>query len=143
MKHHTTIIAEVVARFCFPFILLFALYLLLAGHNNPGGGFIAGVMASAAFALMYVVFGLEGVRRYTPKSYLGLVALGLTFATGTGLAGFFLGDSFLTSEMLHYDLPILGTGEIVSAFFFDVGVFFIVVGVTVSIMGFIGEEGGA
>ena len=51
MRRSTTIIAEIVTRFCFPIIFLFALYLLLAGHNNPGGGFIAGIMTGAALAL--------------------------------------------------------------------------------------------
>ena len=76
MRRSTTIIAEIVTRFCFPIIFLFALYLLLAGHNNPGGGFIAGIMTGAALALQYIVFGMREVQRYTPSSYLGLVRWG-------------------------------------------------------------------
>lgn len=140
MRRPTTIIAEVVTRWAFPMIFLFAIYLLLAGHNNPGGGFIAGVMAAAALALEYVVFGMRAVQRVTRSSYLSLVALGLTFALGTGLGGLFFGGDFLKSGILHLTLPVFGDIEIVSAFVFDVGVFFIVVGVTVTVISLLGQE---
>ncbi|MFQ5848551.1 MAG: MnhB domain-containing protein [Candidatus Methylomirabilales bacterium] len=140
MKRPTTVIAEIVTRFCFPVILLFALALLLAGHNNPGGGFIAGVMASAALALQYIVFGMQDVQRFTPSSYLGLVAVGLSLALGTGLGSLVLGWGFLKSGILHLHLPIFGEVEIVSAFVFDLGVFCIVVGVTVTVISLLGRE---
>lgn len=140
MRRPTTIIAEVVTQWAFPVIFLFAIYLLLAGHNNPGGGFIAGVMAAAALALEYVVFGMRAVQRATRSSYLGLVALGLTFALGTGLGSLIVGGEFLKSGILHLTLPIFGEVEIVSAFVFDVGVFFIVVGVTVTVISLLGQE---
>ncbi|MFQ5882043.1 MAG: MnhB domain-containing protein [Candidatus Methylomirabilales bacterium] len=140
MRRPTTTIAEVVTRFCFPFILLFALYLLLAGHNNPGGGFVAGVMAAAALALQYIVFGVREVQRFTPHSYLGLVALGLSLALGTGLGSLVLGRGFLKSGILHLALPIFGEVEIVSAFVFDLGVFFLVVGVTLTVISLMGRE---
>ncbi len=140
MRRPTTIIAEVVTRWTFPVIFFFALYLLLAGHNNPGGGFIAGVMTAAAFVLEYVVFGMREVQRVTRSSYLGLVALGLTFALGTGLGSLVLGWEFLKSGILHLHLPVFGDVEIVSAFVFDVGVFFIVVGVTLTVISLLGQE---
>lgn len=139
MRRPTTLIAEIVTRFCFPIIFLFALYLLLAGHDNPGGGFIAGVMTAAAFALQYVVFGMREVQRVTPSSYLGLVALGLSLALGTGLGSLPFGG-FLMSGILHLELPLFGEVEIVSAFVFDVGVFCIVVGVTLTIISLLGRE---
>jgi multisubunit Na+/H+ antiporter MnhB subunit len=140
MRRPTTIIAEVVTRWAFPMIFLFALYLLLAGHNNPGGGFIAGVMTAAALVLEYVVFGMREVQRVTRSNYLGLVALGLTFALATGVGSLVLGWEFLKSGILHLTLPIFGEVEIVSAFVFDVGVFFIVVGVTVTVISLLGKE---
>ncbi|MCH7897341.1 MAG: hypothetical protein IH782_10735 [candidate division NC10 bacterium] len=140
MRRSTTIIAEIVTRFCFPIIFLFALYLLLAGHNNPGGGFIAGIMTGAALALQYIVFGMREVQRYTPSSYLGLVALGLTLALGTGLGSLFLGWGFLKSGILHLKLPLFGEVEVVSAFVFDVGVYCIVVGVTLTVISLLGRE---
>ena len=140
MRRPTTIIAEVVTRFAFPIIFLFSLHLLLAGHNNPGGGFIAGLMTAAALVLQYVVFGMREVQRVTPSSYLGLVALGLTLALGTGLGSLFLGWGFLKSGILHLHLPIFGEVEVVSAFVFDVGVYFIVVGVTLTVISLLGRE---
>lgn len=140
MRRPTTVIAEIVTRWAFPTIFFFALYLLLAGHNNPGGGFIAGVMTAAAVVLQYVVFGMREVQRVTRSSYLGLVALGLTFALGTGLGSLIVGWDFLKSGILHLHLPIFGDVEIVSAFVFDVGVFFIVVGVTLTVISLLGRE---
>lgn len=140
MKRATTVIAEVVTEWSFPVIFLFAVYLLLAGHNNPGGGFIAGVMTAAALTLQYVVFGVREVQRVTPSNYLRLVALGLTLALGTGLGSLFLGWGFLKSGILHLHLPIFGEIEIVSAFVFDVGVYFIVVGVTLTVISLLGRE---
>ncbi len=140
MRRPTTIIAEVVTRFAFPIIFLFSLYLLLAGHNNPGGGFIAGLMTAVALVLQYVVFGMREVQRVTPSSYLGLVALGLTLALGTGLGSLVLGWGFLTSGILHLQIPLFGEVEVVSAFVFDVGVYFIVVGVTLTVISLLGRE---
>ena len=97
-------------------------------------------MAAAALALEYIVFGMREVQRVTRSSYLGLVALGLTFALGTGLGSLVVGGDFLKSGILHLSLPIFGDVEIVSAFFFDVGVFFIVVGVTVTVISLLGRE---
>ncbi|MEE9172181.1 MAG: MnhB domain-containing protein [candidate division NC10 bacterium] len=140
MRRPTTIIAEVVTRFAFPIIFLFSLYLLLAGHNNPGGGFIAGLMTAVALVLQYVVFGMREVQRVTPSSYLGLVALGLTLALGTGLGSLVLGWGFLKSGILHLQIPLFGEVEVVSAFVFDVGVYFIVVGVTLTVISLLGRE---
>ena len=140
MRRATTVIAEVVTQWSFPLIFLFALYLLLAGHNHPGGGFIAGVMTAAALTLEYVVFGMREVQRHTPSSYLGLVALGLSLALGTGLGSLVLGWGFLKSGILHLELPLFGKVEVVSAFVFDVGVFCIVVGVSLTIISLLGRE---
>ena len=140
MRRPTTVIAETITQWSFPVIFLYSLYLLLAGHNNPGGGFIAGVMTAAALVLQYVVFGMREVQRVTPSSYLGLVALGLTLALGTGLGSLVLGWGFLKSGILHLQIPLFGEVEVVSAFVFDVGVYFIVVGVTLTVISLLGRE---
>ncbi len=140
MTRPTTVIAETITQWSFPVIFLFSLYLLLAGHNNPGGGFIAGLMTAAALVLQYIVFGMREVQRVTPSSYLGLVALGLTLALGTGLGSLFLGWGFLKSGILHLQIPLFGEVEVVSAFVFDVGVYFIVVGVTLTVISLLGRE---
>jgi len=140
MRRPTTVIAETITQWSFPVIFLFAVYLFLAGHNNPGGGFIAGVMTAAALTLQYVVFGMREVQRFTPSSYLGLVALGLSLALATGLGSLFLGWGFLKSGILHLHLPIFGDVEIVSAVAFDLGVYCIVVGVTLTIISLLGRE---
>ena len=140
MRRPTTVIAEIVTRFCFPIIFLFAIYLLLAGHNNPGGGFIAGVMTAAALALQYVVFGMREVQRFTPASYGRLVAFGLGLALADGLGSLLLGWGFLKSGILHLHLPVFGEVELVSAVVFDLGVYFIVVGVTLTIISLVGRE---
>jgi len=140
MRRSTTVIAEVITQWSFPIMFLFALYLLLAGHNNPGGGFIAGVMTAAALTLQYVIFGMRAVQRFTPSSYLALVALGLTLALGTGLGSLVIGWEFLKSGILHVHLPLFGEVEVVSAFVFDVGVFCVVTGVTLTVISLLGRE---
>ncbi len=140
MRRPTTVIVEVITQWSFPIMFLFALYLLLAGHNNPGGGFIAGIMMAAALTLQYVVFGMREVQRFTPSSYLALVALGLTLALGTGLGSLVIGWEFLKSGILHVHLPLFGEVEVVSAFVFDVGVFCVVMGVTLTVISLLGRE---
>src|SRR5699024_1084776 len=79
------------------FILLgFAIYLLLAGHNSPGGGFIGGLTTSAAFLLMFMAFGEDTVKKIIPINYLVLIPIGLMIALLTGLGSLLFNAPFLT-----------------------------------------------
>ena len=60
----TTLITKTITKICVPLVILFSISLLLAGHNNPGGGFIGGVMFASIIGLLYVVFGLDNIKEF-------------------------------------------------------------------------------
>lgn len=133
-------ILETVSRLVLFVILIFSLYLLLRGHNAPGGGFIAGLMTSATFVLQFLAFGPTNQRNILPINFRLLIPVGLLTSFTTGFVPLLLGNPFLTSAFGHATLPILGEIEWATAVLFDLGVYFVVVGVTMSIISAIGEE---
>lgn len=121
---------------------MLALFLLVQGHNAPGGGFIAGLAAAGSIALQLLAFDMEHVERVFPFNFVNVVAVGLMLAAGVGFAPVFLGLPFLTSAFESFTLPVIGPVEVSSAFFFDVGVFLVVVGaMMVVIKGIAGDNG--
>ncbi len=124
------LIPSIIARLLFPVIGLVAVYLLLRGHDLPGGGFAAGLTASIALILQYMLGGTQWVEarlRVLPLRWMGL---GLLLATGTGLAAWAFGRPFLTTYFSYAELPLVGTVPVTSALIFDIGVFALVVGAT-------------
>lgn len=117
------------------FILLgFAIYLLFAGHNSPGGGFVGGLTTSAAFLLMYISFGQSAVDKILSINFMTLVPIGLMIALLTGLGSLLFNKPFLTQTFGHVTLPIVGEFELATAMLFDVGVFLTVLGTTMTII---------
>lgn len=128
-----SLIPRLIARLATPLILALALYLFLRGHHNPGGGFIAGLIAASALVLQAVVGGRQAGIRYFPVPGWVLIGLGLAFAAGTGIASMVLAKPFLT----HFFGPVhLGELEVelATAQLFDLGVFLVVVGTTQSVI---------
>ena len=121
------------------FIMLTSLYILVAGHNAPGGGFIAGLMVSGGMVLMYLCFGKPFVSN-TRVNYRLFLPIGLCCALGTGLGGLFMGKPFLTHAFGHVRLPFFGDWELTSASVFDFGVFLVVIGTCLTIIMNIGEN---
>jgi multicomponent Na+:H+ antiporter subunit A len=124
----TSVILQTGTRVVFHTILLFSLYLLFAGHNQPGGGFIGGLMAAAAMVLRGTAEGPEDLRRLVPVEAETLLGLGVLFATVTGVAGFAIRGAFLGSGALELALPVLGDLKVTSVLFFDIGVYLVVLG---------------
>lgn len=117
------------------FILFgFAIYLLLAGHNSPGGGFVGGLTTSAAVLLMYMAYGEKTVNKVLPFNFIHFIPLGMLIATLTGLGSLLFHVPFLTHTfgMIHF--PIIGEVELATAMFFDLGVYFTVFGTTMTII---------
>ena len=115
----------------FPVIGTAAIFLLLRGHDRPGGGFIAGITMAVAFILQYMARGAEWVEarlRIRPVRWMGI---GLMLACGTGAAAWLFSRPFLTSSFAYADVPLLGRIPLASALLFDLGVFALVVGATV------------
>jgi multicomponent Na+:H+ antiporter subunit A len=117
------------AKVGIPLMLAFSVYLLLRGHQNPGGGFIGALVAASAFALAYLAAASDTQRR---ASYFRLIGAGILIATGTGLLGLVEG-SFL--KPLHVDI---GSLHLTSAVLFDVGVYLAVIGVVVASLDLLG-----
>ncbi|MGM8365053.1 Na(+)/H(+) antiporter subunit B [Virgibacillus sp. W0181] len=117
------------------FILLgFAFYLLMAGHNSPGGGFVGGLTTSAAILLMYMSYGKHTVEKILPINFITLVPIGLLIAVLTGLGSLLFGVPFLTQTFGHITVPFFGELELATAMLFDIGVFLTVLGTTVTII---------
>ena len=125
---------RVVLEWLFPAIVVLALYLLIRGHDLPGGGFVAGVTMSVALILQYMAAGtrsVEGRLRVRPLVWIGA---GLLVAVGTGLAALPVGYPFLTTWFSYADVPIIGDVPLASALLFDLGVFLLVIGATALIL---------
>lgn len=140
MKRERSVILDTVLDGVTRTALVLSLFLLFAGHNSPGGGFVGGLVAAAALVLRYVagrVARVDSVARIQPSTLLGS---GLLVATLTGAAGWLWGPEFLTSEKLELHVPLLGTVKATSALAFDVGVYLIVVGLGLVILRSLGEE---
>ncbi len=121
-------------------ILFISVYLLLAGHNNPGGGFIAGLMSASGALLLYVTYGKRFMMRIpSPVSLEQLLPLGLSLISGCGLLSCLLGDAFLTQYVAVLPLPLFGMLEVVTATIFDTGVYLVVIGSVMSIILNIGK----
>jgi len=121
-------------RFLLPGIGVVAVYFFMRGHNEPGGGFVAGLVFATALIVQYMVAGTDWVEshlRLRPHRWVGW---GLALACGTGLGAWLFGYPFLTSHTAHVSLPLLGELHLPSAFLFDLGVFFVVVGTTMLIL---------
>ena len=122
------------ARLLVPLLLLFAVFLVLRGHNDPGGGFVGGLVAAAAFALYGIAFGVQRARRALRVRPQTLLGAGLLIALLSGLPAVFLGRPFLSALWSSGPLAV-GTPAV-----FDVGVFLVVAGVVLMMIFTLAEE---
>lgn len=135
-----SVVLETVVHLAFHTVLVFGLYLLFAGHNQPGGGFIGGLVSGSAFILRYVAGGRTALRTAVPIDPRLPLAIGLLVATLTGVVPLFLGGDFLESDYVELDLPVLGVVKVVSAVVFDIGVYLVVVGLVLGLLRTLGAE---
>jgi len=124
------LVPGVIMRCMFAAIAVFALFLLLRGHNLPGGGFAAGIALAIAFILQYVAGGVRRVEERIEIRPVLLMGLGLAMAVATGAGAWLFAFPFLTSHVAPFTLPLLGELHLPTALFFDLGVFALVVGAT-------------
>jgi multicomponent Na+:H+ antiporter subunit A len=135
-----SVVLEVITRILFHTILVFSLYLLFSGHNEPGGGFAGGLVAGLALVLRYLAGGRYELGEAAPVDPGLLLGAGLLFAGGTGVAGLMLGAEVLQTAILETTLPVLGDVKLVTSLFFDMGVYLIVVGLVLDILRSLGAE---
>ncbi|MFP5331496.1 MAG: MnhB domain-containing protein [Acidimicrobiia bacterium] len=120
--------------------LVFSVFLLFSGHNAPGGGFIAGLVAGIALVLRFIAGGREAVEKALRLPPAGLLGTGLAISLVTGLSGWLWGDAFLESAKLEVEVPILGVMKATSALPFDIGVYIVVLGVATAMLSALGHD---
>ncbi|CAM5248304.1 Na+/H+ antiporter subunit A [Streptomyces griseomycini] len=133
-----SVLLEVATRLLFPSILLLSVYLLFSGHYGPGGGFSGGLVAGQAFVLRYLVGGRADLGAAVRVRASVIVGSGLMLATVVGLLPLALGGVPLESTVVTLHPPVLGTLEFATSLFFDIGVYLLVVGVTLRLLSAVG-----
>jgi len=133
-----SLILSTTARLLLPLLLSLSVFLLLRGHQAPGGGFVGGLVAASGFALYALAFDVATARKVLRVDPGRLAALGLGVALASGLVGLVAGRPFLTGLWYHRTFPVIG--KLGTPLLFDVGVFMVVVGITLVILFSLIEE---
>lgn len=136
----TSLILQTGSRFLFTLLLLFSIFLLLRGHNEPGGGFIGGLVAASAFALYAIAYDVQSARRVLRVPPESLVGVGLLVSIISGLPSLLRGQPFLTGLWADLKLPSGMFIKIGTPFLFDLGVYLVVIGVALLIILSLAEE---
>jgi multicomponent Na+:H+ antiporter subunit A len=135
-----SLILDTTIRLVFDAVLVFSVYLLFAGHNQPGGGFVGGLVAAAAIALRYIAGGLDEVRPLLPFRPWSYLSAGLLLVLGTATAPLLFGKPPVDHEAVEWQLALLGKVKVTSATVFDSGVYLIVVGLMLMALEGLGED---
>src|SRR5690606_32022271 len=134
-----SLILRTSTNYVLPLLLIFSVFILLRGHNLPGGGFVGGLIAAVAFVLQMFAQGLEKTREmlvFHPGYFL---PFGLSLALISGFSPVFLtGEPFMTGLWFENPLPVIG--KVGSSLLFDLGVYLVVFGVALTIIFAISEE---
>ena len=130
----SSLILRTAARVLMPLLLVYGIFLLLRGHNAPGGGFAGGLVVAAAYSLSSFAFGTAAARRALIVDPARLIGVGLLLALGSGLAPVLVGKPFLSALWLA---PAMGLGTPLT---FDAGVFCVVIGVVLTMTFMLSEE---
>lgn len=133
-----SLLLETASRALLPLILVFSVFLLVRGHNEPGGGFVGGLVAASAFALVAVATGVDPARRMLRVDPRTLIALGLGVALASATAPLLLGRPFLSGLWPDRVFPVVG--KLGSPLWFDVGVYLVVIGVVLTVLWALMEE---
>ena len=127
-----TVIFRTIAPFLTAFMVLFSIFVLLRGHNEPGGGFIGGLIAASAIAVYGIAYGVSPVRRALRVHPMTIAGIGLAVSCLSGLPSLFAGAPYLTGLWVFPD--VLGVELALSTpVLFDIGVYLVVVGAISSV----------
>ena len=118
----------VATRVMMPLAVMVGVFIFLRGHNEPGGGFIAGLVVSIALVMQYMASGFAWAQKRQRFDYHAVIAGGVIIAALTGVGAWFAGRPFLTSDFGYFRIPPMQEFELATAMLFDVGVFLAVVG---------------
>ena len=131
---------EVVTRVLFHTIIVFSVYLLFSGHNEPGGGFAGGLVAGLALVLRYLAGGRYELGEAAPVDPGCCSASGCCSPAAPASSALLLGAEVLQTAILQTTLPVLGDVKLVTSLFFDIGVYLVVVGLVLDILRSLGAE---
>ncbi|PLT34020.1 Na(+)/H(+) antiporter subunit B [Bacillus sp. V5-8f] len=134
------IILQTVAKVASLVIILFSIYIFFGGHYSPGGGFVGGLLAAGAIVLLLLAYDLKTVSNILPVDYKLVTAAGLLISSVTVSGALFFGAPLMTHAYKYFDLPLLGHTALHTAVLFDLGVYLVVVGITMTIIQTIGES---
>lgn len=134
------VILQTVARVAVFIILTFSIFLFVAGHHNPGGGFIGGLVVASAVVLLLLAYDLKTIKEGLPIDFKIMAISGVLLSVMSGMGSFVFGAPFLTHTFEHLNLPFFGTTEIATAVIFDIGVALAVLGTAMSIIFAISED---
>ncbi|MEX0951297.1 MAG: Na+/H+ antiporter subunit B [Gammaproteobacteria bacterium] len=129
-----SLILRTAARFLLPLLLLFSVFVLLRGHNEPGGGFIAGLIAAVGFSLYLFAFDAARTRILMSVDPRMLLGTGLLVAVISGIIPLAFGEDFFTSIWWPVQLPLIGEVKLSTPLIFDIGVYLVVLGAVMTII---------
>ncbi|MGV3527396.1 MAG: Na+/H+ antiporter subunit B [Flavisolibacter sp.] len=132
-----TIILKTAANYLLPLLMLFSIFILLRGHYYPGGGFVGGLVAAIAIVLHAFAHGLQTTQKFLQYHPASLVPIGLSISVGSSLLSMVLGGGFMKGIWLKNPLPVIGS--VGTPLFFDIGVYIVVIGITLTILFTISE----
>ncbi|NND20343.1 MAG: monovalent cation/H+ antiporter subunit A [Silicimonas sp.] len=118
----------VLTRVIMPVVMMVGFYIFLRGHNEPGGGFIAGLIVSIGVVMQYMASGFAWTSSRLKYPYHGVIGAGVLVAGLTGIGSWFMSEPFLTSHFTYLRVPPFEKFELATAALFDLGVFLAVVG---------------
>lgn len=133
-----SIILSTASKYLLPLMLIFSFFLLLRGHNEPGGGFVGGLVAAAAYALYLIANGIEEAKKLLRAEPIKLIALGLFLALISAFIPVFIGQDFMTGVWIENKFPVIG--KVGTPLLFDLGVYFLVIGIVLKIIFSLAEE---
>ncbi|HIZ98834.1 MAG TPA: DUF4040 domain-containing protein, partial [Candidatus Janibacter merdipullorum] len=133
-KERRSVILETATRIVFHVMIALSLYLLFAGHNQPGGGFAAGLALGLALLSRYLAGGAYELDLAAPISAGAILGAGLVVSVVSALAPIAFGGTVLQSAVIDLDLPIWGEVKLVTALAFDIGVYLIVIGLALDVV---------
>jgi multicomponent Na+:H+ antiporter subunit B len=136
----SSLILRTATRLILPLALLLSIFLLVRGHNAPGGGFIGGLVIAAAFALHAMASGVDAARRLLRIDLHLLIGAGLLVALGSGIPGLVAGQPLMTGLWTAIVLPGVGTVAVGTPLVFDLGVYLLVIGVVLMILLTLAED---
>lgn len=127
-----SLIMRTATRLLLPLLMIYSVFLLLRGHNEPGGGFVGGLVAAVAITLYALAYDVHAARRVSWADPQTMIGVGLALALLAGVVGLLAGLPFLTGLWTVFEVP--GVGKLGTPLLFDFGVYLLVSGISMLIV---------